>query len=175
MANFEFPDDEPRVLAGREKIPVYMFVDPDEPNIIYFQHNDKVEILGTFSKQETKENKERVYHFFYNLPSNYKLEIPVEKGYKINSIDGNSCYKNTYKFVIKRENIKFASDDEAGIEAKVLDIVKYGNVTFAKVEAEGNEFLITVGAKFKKETVKIKVEDASVVEVYSTKIDMKVC
>lgn len=45
MANFEFPDDEPRVLAGREKIPVYMFVDPDEPNIIYFQHNDKVEIL----------------------------------------------------------------------------------------------------------------------------------
>ena len=137
--------------------------------------DDKVEILGTFSKQETKENKERVYHFFYNLPSNYKLEIPVEKGYKINSIDGNSCYKNTYKFVIKRENIKFASDDEAGIEAKVLDIVKYGNVTFAKVEAEGNEFLITVGAKFNKETVKIKVEDASVVEVYSTKIDMKVC
>ena len=55
------------------------------------------------------------------------------------------------------------------------EIVKYGNVTFAKVEAEGNEFLITVGAKFKKETVKIKVEDASVVEVYSTKIDMKVC
>ena len=45
MAQFEFPDDEPRVLAGREKIPVYMFVDPDEPNIIYFQHNDKVEIL----------------------------------------------------------------------------------------------------------------------------------
>ena len=137
--------------------------------------DDKVEILGTFSKQETKENKERVYHFFYNLPSNYKLEIPVEKGYKINSIDGNSCYKNTYKFVIKRENIIFASDDEPGIEAKVLEIVKYGNVTFAKVEAEGNEFLITVSAKFKKETVKIKVEDASVVEVYSTKIDMKVC
>ena len=25
MAQFEFPDDKPRVLAGREKIPVYMF------------------------------------------------------------------------------------------------------------------------------------------------------
>lgn len=45
MAQFEFPDDKPRVLAGREKIPVYMFIDPDEPNIVYFQHNDQVKIL----------------------------------------------------------------------------------------------------------------------------------
>ena len=42
----------------------------------------------------------------YNLPTNYVVEAPVENGYKINSIDGNDCYKNTYRFVINRNDVE---------------------------------------------------------------------
>lgn len=137
--------------------------------------DDNVELLGTFSKTEVKENRERVYHFFYNLPTGYVIEAPVEKGYKINSIDGNACYSNTYKYSINRESVKLVEGDEPGVVGTVVEVLKYGNASYARVQAEGNEFLINVSDDFDKESVKIKVENSDVVDVYSTKIDMKIC
>lgn len=56
--------------AGREKIPVYLFIDPDEPSIIYIKTKDNIEIIDN---------------------SIYELNIP-----EINFSDGD--YVNKYKY-----------------------------------------------------------------------------
>ena len=137
--------------------------------------DDNVELLGTFTKTEVKENRERVYHFFYNMPTGYVIETPLEKGYKINSIDGNDCYSNTYKYSINRNDVKVVEDSENGVLCTVIEVLKYGNSTYARVKAEENEFLINVSEDFDKSSIKIQVENSDNVAVYSTKIDMKIC
>ena len=134
---------------------------------------DEESLSGRFSKTEVKENGERVLHFFYNIGS-FTLETAPEKGYKINSIDGDSCYKNTYRYAVDRRNIRMVGASEPGIEGSVKEILDYGNVRFAKVDAEGQEFLIEVGPDFNEKRVRVAF-DSSDVSVYSTSIDMKLC
>ena len=102
---------------------------------------DDVSLLGTFSKTEVKENHERVLHFFYNI-GDYILEAAPECGYKINSIDGDNCYKSTYRYAIDRSAIRIAEDGEAGLDCRVIEYCDYGNIRFARVAAAGQEFLI---------------------------------
>ena len=135
--------------------------------------DDEVALLGRFSKTEVKENGSRVLHFFYNI-GDYTVEAEPEHGYKINSIDGDSCYKNTYKYTVDRDQVRLVSDDEPGLSAHVKEQLDYGNVHFAKVEADGQEFLIKVTPDFKADHVKIAF-DSHDISVYSTAIELKLC
>ena len=134
---------------------------------------DEVSMIGRFSKTEVKENGDRVLHFFYNV-GDYTIEAPKEQGYKINSIDGDSCYKKDYRYAVDRDLIRIAADGEAGLAAKVLELQDYGNIRFAKIEADGQELLIKVDPDFKADQVKVAF-DSQDVSVYSTTIDMKIC
>ncbi|MBO4872529.1 MAG: sn-glycerol-3-phosphate ABC transporter ATP-binding protein UgpC [Lachnospiraceae bacterium] len=160
LYNFSLLYDKLTVFAGGKEIltPV-----PDE-----------VELLGRFSKTEVKENGDRVLHFFYNI-GDYSLEADPQQGYKINAIDGDSCYKNTYKYSVSRDAIRLAGEEEgAGLKANVKELLDYGNVRFARVEADGQEFLIRIAPDFNADKVRVAF-DSKDVSVYSTRIDMKLC
>ncbi len=135
--------------------------------------SDNIEMNGTFTKEEVKDGKERVLHFFYNI-HNYKVEAPVEKGYKINSIDGNACYKNVYKYALSRDDVKLVSASEEGVKGEVIDVLKYGNAAYAKIKAGDDEFLVNVKDDFDSKEVNIQFSGEKL-EVYSTSIDMKIC
>ncbi|MBR6322177.1 MAG: ATP-binding cassette domain-containing protein, partial [Lachnospiraceae bacterium] len=157
--SFSFLNEKINVLANGEEI-----VKAAE---------DEESLLGTFYKTEVRENGERVLHFFYKI-GDYAIEAAPEHGYKINSIDGDACYKSTYKYAVARENIRFVDPDEAGIDAKVKEVLDYGNILFAKVDADGQELLLHVEPDFSADKVRVAF-DSSDVSVYSTRIDMKLC
>ena len=133
---------------------------------------DEESFTGTFSKTEVKESGERVLHFFWHI-GGYSVEAAPEQGYKINSIDGDSCYKNTYRYTVPRDRIRLVADTEPGLECLVKETADYGNVRFAKVEADGQEFLIEADAQAG-DRVRVAF-DAQDVSVWSTRIDMKIC
>ncbi|MBR3036513.1 MAG: TOBE domain-containing protein, partial [Lachnospiraceae bacterium] len=134
---------------------------------------NEIELTGTFSKTEVKENGERVLHFFYNI-GDYSVEAEAQRGYKINQIDGDSCYKNTYRYQVDRDALRLAGEGEKGLKGKVKELIDYGNVRFAKIDSNGQEFLIKVGPEFKANDVRVAF-DSRDVSVYSTRIDMKLC
>ena len=46
MSTFIFPEtDKPRKLGQKEKIPGYVFADPDDPTIIYIKTCKGIELL----------------------------------------------------------------------------------------------------------------------------------
>ena len=135
--------------------------------------DDEVSLVGSFSKTEVKENGDRVLHFFYNIGP-YSLEAAPEHGYKINSIDGDACYKKTYRYALDRSHVRLAGPDEAGLDAVVKETLDYGNVRFARVESVGQEYLIRVEPDFEDAQVRVAF-DSNDISVYSTTIDMKIC
>ncbi|MBQ5991067.1 MAG: sn-glycerol-3-phosphate ABC transporter ATP-binding protein UgpC [Clostridia bacterium] len=135
--------------------------------------DDEVNLMGTFFRRELKEGHDRVLHFFYKI-GDYTLETAPDQGYKINSIDGDNCYKYTYRYAVNRDAVRIAEEGEAGLEGRVVEYCDYGNVRFAKVSADGQEFLIKVDPSFDAETVRVAM-DSEDVSVYSTRIDMKIC
>ena len=135
--------------------------------------DDEVSLMGTFFRKEIKEGHDRVLHFFYKI-GDYTLETSPEQGYKINSIDGDNCYKYTYRYAINRDAVRIAEEGEAGLEGRVVDYCDYGNIRFAKVSADGQEFLIKVDPAFALDKVRVAM-DSKDVSVFSTRIDMKIC
>ena len=134
---------------------------------------DEIALNGRFSKTEVKENGDRVLHFFYNI-GDYTVETAPEHGYKINSIDGDDCYKNTYRYQINRDAVRIAADAEPALTGQVTEYLDYGNVRFAKVKAAEQEFLIKVAPEFMADQVRLAF-DSKDISVYSTRIDMKIC
>ncbi len=128
---------------------------------------------GTFYKTEVKENGERVLHFFYRI-GDYAVEAPKENGYKINAIDGDACYKKTYRYTVRRDGLRFAKEGEEGLSGRVCELMDYGNACFARIDAGGQEFLVNCPRDFKAENVKVAF-DSSDVSVYSIESDMKIC
>ncbi len=134
---------------------------------------DENSFTGSFSKKEIKENGDRVLHFYYHI-GGYTVEALPEHGYKINSIDGDNCYKYTYRYAVPIERMRIVSDGEEGLEGKITEYLEYGNVRFAKAEADGQSCLLKVEPGFKADRVKVAF-DRQDVSVYSTRIDMKIC
>ena len=134
---------------------------------------DEVSLTGRFSKTEVKESGERVLHFFYNI-GGYTVEAAPEHGYKINSIDGDSCYKNTYRYVVDRKCIRTVEKSEAGLDGHVRELLDYGNIRFARLESDGQQFLIQVAPNFRADEARVAF-DSKDISVYSTAIDMKIC
>ncbi|MBR0354927.1 MAG: sn-glycerol-3-phosphate ABC transporter ATP-binding protein UgpC [Oscillospiraceae bacterium] len=135
--------------------------------------DDEVSLTGRFSKTEVREKGERVLHFFYNI-GDFKVEAAPEQGYKINSIDGDACYKKDYRYVVGRDRIRTAADGEPGLTAAVRETLDYGNTRFARVEAAGQDFLIRVTPDFTAQQLRLCF-DSGDISVYSTSIDMKIC
>ena len=136
--------------------------------------SDEVSLEGQFSKQEIREKGGRVMHFYYKI-CGYTLEALQENGYKINSIDGDNCYKYTYRYVVPQDKVRLVLAEEPGLEAEVVRKLDYGNVCYADARtADGQPFLVKVDKDF--EDMKIRVAfDSADVSVYSTRIDMILC
>ena len=134
---------------------------------------DEVSLVGRFTKSEVKENGDRVLHFFYNI-GDYTVEAAAEHGYKINSIDGDACYKKSYRYDVPRERIRLVGEGEDGLDGKVLELLDYGNVRFARLASGDQQYLIHVTPDFKADHARIAF-DSGDISVYSTTIDMKLC
>ena len=132
---------------------------------------DNVELLGKFEKVERKENKVRVIDFYY-VVNGEKILAPQDKGYKINSIEGNKCYKETFKYVVDRKNITL--DAETGVPAKVTRVLDYGNRKFAEVDLEGQLVLVNVDDKFDASEIRLVIKGEDLL-VYNSEIDMMIC
>ena len=135
---------------------------------------NEVSLEGRFSKQEVRENGERVFHFYYDI-GNYSIEAPREHGYKINSIDGDNCYSYTYRYAVDIDKIRLVSKEEPGLDAAIAEKLDYGNVCYAKVQTgDGQIILIKVDKDLEEKAIRIAIDSADI-SVYSTRIDMMLC
>ncbi len=132
---------------------------------------DEDSLDGSFYKTEVKEAGERVLHFFYRI-GDYSVEAKPEHGYKINSIDGDSCYKKTYRYAVSRSSMRLSKDE--GLSAEIVEILDYGNVRFARAKAGDQEFLIEAGDAVRLGPAKV-VFGSEDISVYSIESDMKIC
>jgi len=130
----------------------------------------KSQIKDIDFKLKMSSGVQRVYHFFADIEGT-KVELPVVNGYKMNSVEGNDCYKKEYRYVVNRENIKLA---EEGIPARVNKVFDYGNIKYAEVLANEQKILIHVDKDFALEEVKLGL-DGKDLSIWSIDIDMKIC
>lgn len=123
-----------------------------------------------FRKKPVK-GMRRTYHFFAEI-NGTRIGIPVENGYKMNSIDGNNCYKKTYKYVIPRDKIVLA--EKGGLLASVEKVLNYGNACYALLNIGEQKLLINVEKKFDKHEVHL-LFDGENISIWSLDVDMKIC
>ena len=97
----------------------------------------------------------------------------MEKVVKITTIEGPSCYRKQYKFVLDRENIHLC-EEGLGLHAVVDSIVNYGNVRYAKLNINGQFILLEVNEEFNAKEVNVNF-DGNDVEVFQIEIDMRIC
>ena len=123
-----------------------------------------------FRKKPVK-GMRRTYHFFAEI-NGTRIGIPVENGYKMNSVDGNNCYKKTYKYVIPRDKIVLA--EKGGLLASVEKVLNYGNACYALLNIGEQKLLINVEKKFDKHEVHL-LFDGENISIRSLDVDMKIC
>ncbi len=141
---------------------------------IFSPCGDEISLEGRFSKQEIRENGERVFRFYYDIGS-YSVEAPREHGYKINSIDGDNCYGYTYRYAVGIDKIRAVSKDEPGLDVTIDEKLDYGAVCYAKAHTnDGQNILIKIDKEFAGQSVRIAFDSADI-SVYSTRIDMMLC
>ena len=131
---------------------------------------DKEALVGTFTKSEIKEGKERVLHFQYNI-GGVKIEAPVTNGYKINAVEGNECYRRKYRYAFDRSKIEVVED---GIKAEVKEVLDYGNQKYAVLNVDDQQILMAVEKDFNLQQVNILVNGEDI-EVWQIEIDMLIC
>ena len=129
----------------------------------------KAELKNLDLRLKSSGSTQRVYHFFASIEGT-KFELPVNNGYKMNSVEGNNCYKRTYRYVINREDIKLA---EEGLHAKVQKIHDYGNIKYAEVYVNEQRLLIHVEGEVPEELILNLPGEA--LSIWSIGIDMKIC
>jgi len=132
---------------------------------------EKEGLVGPFTKSETRENKERVLHFQYNM-GGVKIEAPIVNGYKINAVEGNECYRRNYRYEFNRKAIQLVPEN--GIKAKVNKVLDYVNQKYALLDVEGQQILAEVSNDFQEAEVQFLVKGEDV-EVWQIEIDMLIC
>ena len=130
----------------------------------------KDELKNVNLKIKMSSGVQRVYHFFANINGS-KIELPIENGYKMNSVEGNNCYKKSYRYVLNRNDIKFA---EEGLAANVKEVFDYGNVCYAKLAIDDQQILVNVERGFDEDTVNLDLPGDKM-SIWSIDIDMKIC
>ena len=126
-------------------------------------------LMGMFVKEDVK--KSRNINFFYEI-GGYRIPAPQENGHKIFTVEGNSCYKTTYKYEVNRKDIRIV--EEGGVPCQVKDVLNYLNAYYARVDYAGQDLLIEVDSEFAAASVNIEIDGADVA-VYNVEIDLKLC
>lgn len=101
--------------------------------------SDNESLLGKFVKKDISRTE---VEFYYAIAGE-QIHDSLGNGFKINSVDGNECYKKTYKYVFNRNSIKVALDGQ-GIKGEMLELFDYGHVKYAKLRVEEQELLVIV-------------------------------
>ena len=145
--------------------------------------SDEVSLFGRFSKEEKREidedetsptfNKKVRKYYFYASIGDTKFNLPIESGYKMNTIEGNNCYKRTYKYVVNMDDIQVV-DEEYGLAINVINILDYGINKYALVETNEQTFLIKDNGYNVGDVLHINIPGDKI-SIYSTEIDMKIC
>ena len=91
----------------------------------------------------------------------------------MNAVEGNACYRNTYRYQLNRDDVVVEAAGIAGSVRKVLD---YGNACYALVDFGGQEVLINNQERelAVDNDIFVTVKPESI-GVYSLDIDMKIC
>ena len=131
----------------------------------------KEELIGKFEKFDNRKTKN--IDFFYNI-NGVKIEAPQVNGYKINAVEGNNCYRRNYRYVFDRSAIKLVAASENAIHASVLEVLDYGNVSYARLDTDGQKILVEVEKGFNKKEVDFVVSGEAI-EIFSLDIDMRIC
>ena len=97
----------------------------------------------------------------------------MDRVVKITTIEGPSCYKKQYKYVLDRNNIHIGEPGQ-GLHAYVDSLVNYGNVCYAKLDIDGQKVLIEVDPSFNEKEVYIYFNGEDI-EVFQIEIDMRIC
>ena len=142
----------------------------DGDEVIHEPIGDKESLLGTFTKENVKVDKERTLDFHYVIEG-YSILAPRANGFKMNAVEGNKCYKKVYKYVFLRDKIELA---EEGLEANVKEIYEYGNIRYAVLDINGQQLLMVVDKEFNAEKVHIQLRGEDI-EVWQREIDMMIC
>lgn len=126
-------------------------------------------IRGTFEMEQIGRNE---YEFYYNI-NGFRIRANDAAGFKINSVEGNACYKKTYKYVFNRSALKFAED---GVEATVCGIRDYGINRYAELSVNGQSILAIIDKDFDLNAKSVKLEiPADAIEVWQEESDFRIC
>ena len=129
-------------------------------------------LLGTFIKKDLSRTEVE----FYYVINGESISDTKGNGFKINSVDGNDCYKKTYKYVFDREKASIVLSD-GGISGKVDGILDFGHIKYAKVKVGEESVLLIVPSNMELEigqTVYISLNGEDV-EVWDVKNDFRIC
>ena len=124
-------------------------------------------LIGTFKKHEMARNQ---IQFFYDVEG-VVLDAPLEAGYKINAVEGNACYKKSYRYVFDRKAVQLG---EGKFNCGVLEVLDYGNQKYALVSVGEQKVLIEVPADFAAEQVTFDLAGEAF-EVWQQEIDFRIC
>ena len=155
--SFSLRNDKVRVLVNKE--PVLEPIGEQEA------------LEGTFKKRDVGRN---AVEFDY-IVNGVAINAPVEAGYKINAVEGNACYKKTYRYVFNRKAVKLLEEEAAGgLEGKVEEVLDYGNQKYARIAVGEQRILVEVEADFAAEKVLLQVAGEDF-EVWQKEIDFRIC
>ena len=147
---------------------------------------DKVKIIGENLQVEPLKEKEnlsgkfvkkdisRTEVEFYYVINEERIHDSVGNGFKINSVDGNDCYKKTYRYVFERSKAVVGDTGIKAIADKVLD---YGYIRYvvAKVGEEEIMLILPEGMEANPGDEIHFALNGEDVEVWEPKNDFRIC
>ncbi len=142
----------------------------EEPKEVLSPIGEEEHLDGKFTK---KDINRREVEFYYAI-GDAKIHDTLGNGFKINSVDGNDCYKKTYKYVFKRDNALLGGE---GVSATALEVFDYGYIKYLKAKVNEEEILLVLPEGLvvnpgDKVTFEVKGED---IEVWDKKHDFRIC
>ena len=123
---------------------------------------------GQFKKRDVGRN---AVEFDYII-NGVAINAPVEAGYKVNAVEGNACYKKTYRYVFNRKAVKL--EEGGALVGKVLEVVDYGNQKYARLALGAQQVLVEVAPDFEGTEVRFSVAGSDF-EVWQKEIDFRIC
>ena len=147
---------------------------------------DKVKIIGENLQVEPLKEKEnlsgkfvkkdisRTEVEFYYVINEERIHDSVGNGFKINSVDGNDCYKKTYRYVFERSK---AVVGDTGIQAIADKVLDYGYIRYvvAKVGEEEIMLILPEGMEANPGDEIHFALNGEDVEVWEPKNDFRIC
>ena len=138
-------------------------------NVVSDIVSDRDCLRGRFEMNQLGRND---YEFFYNI-NDTKLKTSEKNGYKINTVEGNNCYKKIYKYEFNRCDVKIA---ENGIPAKLIEVKDFGNQKYALVDVAGQNLLVLVDANFDSAAKDLYISlDSEKLEVWQEESNFRIC